>query len=145
MKNIFCRKLRYECSISHHQIWCAHAIVVQRLHALASKMPSFSLQVRINFSNLCIRFGVSRKPRPRKLRPQTQKLRSSLPEFGILKTQIWKTWRSKFSEWQSDCYLKECTIQTYSKERLYQMQRWSSGYWEQIPLKEKTRRISKAP
>ena len=27
-------------SISRHQIWCAHAIVDQRMHACASKMPS---------------------------------------------------------------------------------------------------------
>ena len=29
-----------EFSISRHQIWCAHAIVVQRMHACACKMPS---------------------------------------------------------------------------------------------------------
>ena len=27
-------------SISRHQIWCAHAIVVQRIHACACKLPS---------------------------------------------------------------------------------------------------------
>ena len=31
-----------EFSISRHQIWCAHAIVVQRIHACACKMPSCS-------------------------------------------------------------------------------------------------------
>ena len=29
-----------EFSISRHQIWCAHAIVVQRMHACACKLPS---------------------------------------------------------------------------------------------------------
>ena len=29
-------------SISRHQIWCAHAIVVQRMHACVCKMPSCS-------------------------------------------------------------------------------------------------------
>ena len=29
-----------EFSISHHQISCAHAIVIQRIHACACKMPS---------------------------------------------------------------------------------------------------------
>ena len=31
-----------EFSISRHQIWCARAIVVQRMHACACKMPSCS-------------------------------------------------------------------------------------------------------
>ena len=34
-----------EFSISRHQIWCAHAIVIQRMHACACKMPFCSLLV----------------------------------------------------------------------------------------------------
>ena len=34
-----------EFSISRHQIWCAHAIVVQRIHACACKMPYCSIRL----------------------------------------------------------------------------------------------------
>ena len=46
-----------EFSISRHQIWFAHAIVVQRMHACACKMPSCSIRT----SNLKCRHIQARK------------------------------------------------------------------------------------
>ena len=34
--------------ISHHQIWCAHAIVAQQMHACACKMPSCCIPVNLS-------------------------------------------------------------------------------------------------
>ena len=34
--------------ISHHQIWCAHTIVAQQMHACACKMPSCCIPVNLS-------------------------------------------------------------------------------------------------
>ena len=39
-------------SISRHQIWCAHAIVVQRMHACARKMPFCCTERKMTNSNV---------------------------------------------------------------------------------------------
>ena len=62
VKSIFCTKVKYgiqsineialkikDCnSISRHQIWCAHAIVVQQMHACACKMPPVYICKRVS-------------------------------------------------------------------------------------------------